>query len=160
MKFKDLAKIKADGAGILASSLCLAHCLAAPLFLVLQTGLQGAYRGVEFFSTAEAAHSHAHDHLHAPLSEQGALLMHWHWLDYGFVVSALIAIYFATRHSQAKLLAGSLWAAGLLFSTALLLEHQIPAFQYVGYLASLLLIVLHFLHWQAERKAQQVCIKN
>ncbi|WP_051203699.1 MerC domain-containing protein [Hugenholtzia roseola] len=157
MKFKDLGKIKADVAGMFASTLCLLHCLAAPLFLALQTGLQSAYHGVEFFSTAEA-HSHVHGqqelHHHDTAS---TWLVHWHMLDYAFIVFALIAIYFATRHSQAKRLSTLLWMMGLLFSAALLLEHQIPAFTYVGYFASLMLIILHLLHWQAEKKAQQVC---
>lgn len=107
---------KADYIGILGSVLCIVHCLLMP--------------ALAFGTTMTAHHEHA------------GLLS----LDYLFIVINAVAVYFATKNHKSVVVRTILWGSLLLFSVSLIFEAAHPAFTWLGYIGSSLLIVGHLIN--------------
>lgn len=67
----------------------------------------------------------------------------WHTLSYVFLGISFVAVYFATKHTHDKKISLLIWGSFALLTISVLLEHQIHAMHYVGYLASAGLIWGH-----------------
>lgn len=88
-----IEKSKADAIGIIASSLCLIHCVATPFL---------------FIAKACAVSCCA----------SSATPYWWKWIDYLFIVIAFVAIYYATKNSTKKWVKVALWVSwGILLFT-------------------------------------------
>lgn len=125
----------ADFLGMLSSSLCLVHCIAVPLVM-------GWYSVMEHSGHDHATVGHAHSHL-----SMGG----FNW-DLFFVALGAIAVYFSTRaHHITPTLKAVLWGFFAVFAVGIFLEQRIPAFQYVGYVGSLGLIVGHWINYRRCR---------
>ncbi len=107
---------KADYIGILGSVLCIIHCLLMP--------------ALAFGSTFASHHQHA-----------GMLS-----LDYFFILVNGVAVYYATRNHKSLPVRILLWGALTIFSVSLILEGTHPAFAWLGYAGSALLIVGHLVN--------------
>ncbi len=110
---------KADAIGIMASSLCLIHCIATPFVFI----------------------THA-----CVATTCSATPAWWKLIDYTFLIVALIAIYFATKHSIKKWVRITLWLSWTLLAAIILNEslHLIPIPHWFIYIPSLSIVFLHF----------------
>ncbi|MCF0052914.1 MerC domain-containing protein [Dyadobacter sp. LJ53] len=107
---------KADYIGILGSVLCIVHCLLMP--------------ALAFGTTMTAHHDHA------------GLIS----LDYLFILINGVAVYFATKNHKSVAVRAILWGSLALFSVSLIFEAAHPAFVWLGYIGSALLIIGHLLN--------------
>jgi hypothetical protein len=123
----DSMRQKADFLGISGSILCIVHCLVTP-FLVMA----GTFSGAE------------------------AIKMGFLSLDYAFILVNIFAVYHATKHHSTLRIRASLWGFLVLFTCAILLEEQHQVFEYLGYAASIGLVVSHIVNL---RYCQQ-CLKH
>jgi len=122
--------------GMLSSALCLVHCIAVPLFM-------------GWYAIQENYHDHAgHAHTHAHATVGGFNM------DYFFILVCLVAVLFSTRnHHTTPVLKVLLWAFFGLFAIGILFEAYAPVFQYLGYIASLGLIGVHWYNYKLCQKA-------
>ena len=79
---------------------------------------------------------------------------HTHTLDYVFVALALVAVFFATRHSHSKKIRVGLWVGIGWFSVSILLHDVSPIALYSSVLASCVLVLLHVLNFRSHHLAQ------
>ncbi|WP_044172236.1 MerC domain-containing protein [Flectobacillus major] len=121
-----------DYLGIFSSAICLVHCLATPIIMFLKAYYQ--------YSQTQVALDEAHDC----------------W-DYVFVLLCFIAVFSTTRSCVSIRIVRAFWLAFLAFAVAIIFEDDLPFLQYVGYIASLALIVIHFFNIRFCKKCQ---IKN
>ncbi|MFC5410053.1 MerC domain-containing protein [Larkinella bovis] len=113
---------KADYIGISGSVLCIIHCLITPVLLVSSSFLTNDTVRVGFLS-----------------------------LDYLFIGVNMLAIYFTTRHFTTPTIKYSLWFFLSVFAVAILLEDVSESFEYLGYAASLGLILTHLTNIRLHR---------
>jgi hypothetical protein len=111
----------ADFLGMGAAALCMVHCMAFPLLVVLG----------------------------GPIWEQ--FHHEWHYADYAFLSIGLIALVYSLKHSSSKLVKAALIASYLLLSVTLIFQHELPFGHNAVYVASALLIVSHFYNWRHQR---------
>jgi len=111
---KNISFIKSDIVGISASFACIVHCLAAPALVSL---------GYVF---------------------NFSLVGQWHWLDYVFIVLAVIAVYFSSKNSASRILKILFWTFASLFSVSILLHEWVDGMEIITLGSSLVLIFLHF----------------
>lgn len=105
-----------DLLGMVSAGLCLIHCIVLPIFLLSAT-----------FSTGLLSHN-------------------WHWLDYIFIMLALVAVYFSAKRVSNLYIRIGMWLSVFIFGVALL-AHEISEYaQYISIAASLTLMLLHFVN--------------
>jgi hypothetical protein len=109
-----LSHHRADYVGITGSVLCLVHCLATPVLLVTANWLRDDTVREGFLN-----------------------------LDYAFILVNVVAVWTAAQRASRRI-ALALWVSLSLFAVGILFEDLNPAFEYLGYVASLSLIVSHF----------------
>lgn len=112
---------KADWLGIVASVVCLIHCAAAPLFLVIQPIISGM-----------AIHDHHHHH-----NEHS----YWHYI---FLALAFVAVWSSARRTHIVRVKVALWFFLVLFSLGIFLESDhsnLPTF--LLYTGSIGLVAAH-----------------
>ena len=125
-----------DIIGMVSSFLCLLHCIAMPFVLAFYS-----FQDIGHKHSSHAGHVHAHAH--------GA----FNW-DYFFVLLCLLAVWSSARNQHATpLLKGALWGFFAMFSIGILFETYAPFFQYLGYIASLGLILSHWQNYRVCRVA-------
>ncbi len=129
---RDMTSKHSDSVGILASSICLVHCLATPLLFVVKS----------------CAHASCE-----------AAPMWWQMLDYVFLAIAAAAIVTTKSNTQFAWLKSSLWLSwfGLL---AVLLSHSLEIIHIstiVSYIPPLLIVALHTLNVVTQRKSTHSC---
>lgn len=115
-KIKSFSLIKSDIIGISASFACIVHCLAAPTIISLGYVLNFSFLG------------------------------QWEWLDYVFVIMALVAVYFSAKNTSSALLKILFWTFVFLFSGSILLHEWNEGMEIVTLGSSFILIILHLLH--------------
>ena len=130
--FKD----KSNNIGVLASSICLVHCLATP-FLFLST--------VCFESCCSSAPTW------------------WKLIDVVFLVIALFAVYHSAKTTTKKLVSLLLWLSwGSLL--LIVLNEQLQFFSIVNYaiyLPAFSLIILHLInHRYYQNLTENCCVNN
>jgi hypothetical protein len=116
-----------DFLGIFGSILCLIHCLALPLFISMEPMM--------FQFIAEDIH---------------------HW-DYVFLAFSFVAVYFSTRNSSSFSIKFSFYAVLILLTVSIVWEDSLMVFQYLGYLASIALIITHIINLRNCRKCTVEC---
>jgi hypothetical protein len=115
-KFAQKFAQKSDRIGIISSVLCLVHCLAFPLFLALLPAAN-QFIGEEI-----------------------------HYLDYGFWVLSLIAVYYSSRQTTRNDIRWMFYFAGLLFTFGIIFHDILPGEHLWAYLGSFCLILAHYLN--------------
>lgn len=109
-----------DYLGISSATVCLIHCLAAPVLMSM---------GISVHEHEGQAHG------------WGILLSH-SW-DFLFLGIGLIAVIFSSRHMENNIRKILLWSSFGFLTAAILFEHVGPMFQYLTYISSLALILMH-----------------
>ena len=151
--------INSDFIGAMSAFLCIIHCMIVPILM----GVHSVY----YAGDALASVSHI-EHSSTSLSLDSANFLtmfeslHWHNLDYFFILITLIAVFFATRKSIVSWVKTALWSAAILFVVSILLEESVNGIEYLAYFASALLIVFHFLNQRLGKKIRlkTTTIKN
>src|SRR5690606_28671401 len=82
---------------------------------------------------------------------------HWHGLDYLFIVFGILAVILSSRKTSIPVIKLGLWLVISIFSLSILFHDIWPGMIYVSTVASLGLIVLHYLHW-IRAKASFICL--
>jgi hypothetical protein len=118
---------KADYIGITGSVLCILHCLATPVLLM----------------TVNFAHE--------------SLKVGYLSLDYVFILVNVFAVYHASKHAHAAGIRRALWGFLGLFTACLLLEDYSERFEYIGYAASLGLVVTHLVNLRTHHHDHEDC---
>ncbi|RRB04549.1 MerC domain-containing protein [Larkinella rosea] len=113
---------KADYIGISGSVLCIIHCLITPVLLVSSSFLANDTVRFGYLS-----------------------------LDYIFIGVNIVAVYFATRHFTTPAIKASLWFFLSVFAVAIILEEVSETFEYLGYAASLGLVLTHLTNIRLHR---------
>ena len=134
-RLKKLSTTKSDFLGISTSFLCLIHCLAFPV--LMSAGYIFNYS----------------------LSE------HWHGLDYFFVLLGIVAVAISSKNSPIRSLKLAFWLTICVFSISILFHHSWHGMIYISTTASVILIVLHFVHYKLHVKCdlkitKTTCIKQ
>lgn len=109
---------KSNGIGIIASSVCLVHCIATPFLFIAQT------------CSASCCET-------APIW--------WQWVDYLFLVIAFFAVYHSASTTTNKLISRGLWTSWAILLLVIVNEKfQLIALpEYSIYFPALSLIILH-----------------
>lgn len=123
-----------DKLGIIASALCLVHCMATPVLFLAKA-----------CSTTCCAD--------APIW--------WQFIDYMFIVISFIAIYFATQNSSKSWLQMALWGSWAVLLVTILSEtvnlNLLPA--HFVYFPALSIVVLHFYNQRYCSCSENQCCK-
>lgn len=114
-------ELKADSVGIIASSICLIHCIATPFIFI-----------------AKACSSAAACCIDAPLW--------WQLIDYLFIVISFLAIYYSTQHTPKPWVRNVMWICWALLFIAILNESFSLTFhsEFFIYLPAFGIIGMHF----------------
>lgn len=126
---------KSNNIGVLASSVCLIHCVATPFLFVAQLCTK---------TCCDAA----------PLW--------WSVLDYVFFIVAFFAVYQSTRTTSNRIIAIGLWLSLIVLMVILLNEkiELFTSFENAIYLPTLSLIVLHLCNRKYCRCKTNNCCAN
>lgn len=120
-----------DYLGISSATICLIHCLAAPILM----------------SMGVAVHDHeGHDH--------GWQMLLSHGWDFVFLGIGFVAVILSSRHMSSRPRKFLLWGSFAFLAAAILLEHVGPIFQYLVYASSVALILTHTANIKAILKGQ------
>jgi hypothetical protein len=107
-----------DFIGFISSGFCLIHCALMPFLLAAQSFHQ-------FHEFDEAYH-----------------------LDYFFLAICGLAVWFSTRHVHHPALLLAFRSCFVAFAGAILLNHRVEGIEYLGYAASIGLMVTHVLNFR------------
>lgn len=105
-----------DRVGIIASVVCLVHCLIFPVLVILRI----------------------------PLSEW--LHEFWHSLEYIFLAISFVAVFFSARSTVKPWMRYFLWTSFFALAASILLKHYEAVFDTVAIAAALILITAHILN--------------
>ena len=109
-----------DYLGITGSGLCLIHCLAMPVLFFIQNSFAKDFlKGMDLENI---------------------------YLDYLFVLLCFCAVIVVTRNSNSRKINASFWLFFLLFSISVLFEEDFEYLNFLGYGASLGLIITHIIN--------------
>ena len=127
---------KPNRIGVIASTVCLAHCLLTPVLFIASVCTDAC---------CEAAPTW------------------WSGLDYLFLAVALFAVYHSAKTSSNKYVAVGLWVSLALLFTVILNESMqiVPLPHYAIYFPTLSLIALHIYNRRfCHLKAGECCANN
>ncbi len=117
-----------DYLGIAGSGMCLIHCLAMPtLFFIQNLFARELFKGLDLENI---------------------------YLDYLFVLVCFFAVYSVTKRSNSQKVNTSFWLFFGLFSISVLFEENFEYLEYLGYIASLGLIITHIVNINHIKKCQ------
>lgn len=122
---------QSDNLGVAASSLCLIHCIATPFLFIAQS---------------------------CSISCCESSPIWWQWIDYGFLLISVIAVYWSAKKAKSKWIGLGLWLSWFVLSF-LILNEKIAWFalaEYFIYIPAGTLIALH-LYNQKQCKQQGDC---
>ncbi len=117
-----------DYLGILGSGICLVHCLATPLIMLVQA----------YYKTEVSISSH-----------EG--IRYW---DYIFLITCFVAVFFTTKESTSQKISSSFWLFFFFFAIAILFEDDFKYINLLGYFASVGLIITHIINIRNCRRCQ------
>ena len=111
--------IKSDSIGILASTVCMVHCIATPFLFVVKS------------CSAVCCAS-------AP--------GWWRWLDVFFLLISFFAIYHASKNTTKKWVAYAMWFSWTILFGVIANENLniISIHEYIIYIPAFLLVFLHY----------------
>ena len=126
--------IKSDSIGAIASSLCLAHCIATPILFVMQP---------------LAVHAET-----APVW--------WKNLDYTFLLLSFFAVYWSVKNSSKTWVKYALWVSWIALTSAILNEKMelLHLGEIVVYGPAISLIFLHLYNRKYCQCADETCCAN
>lgn len=110
------ANFRSDYIGMVSAILCLIHCIILPVIFAL--------RAVDFEHDVEG---------------------HFKW-DYLFLALSFYAVYHSAKHSPSPLIKMLFWANFSVLTLCIFLENISEAFEYMIILASIGLVVVHFIN--------------
>ena len=117
-----------DYLGIAGSGLCLIHCLTMPVLFFVQNALgRDLLKGVDLENI---------------------------YLDYLFIGLCFFAIFSITKQNDSWKITTSFWLFFLLFSISILFEEDFEYLNFLGYGASLGLIITHIININHFKKCQ------
>jgi len=119
---KKVSTATSDFLGISTSIVCLIHCLAFPM--LMSAGYIFNYS----------------------LSE------HWHGLDYFFVLLGIVAVAISSKNTPFLTLKLGFWLTICVFSISILFHNSWDGMIYISTIASVILIILHFMHYKLHVK--------
>ncbi len=131
----NLTTFKTDKIGILASTLCMIHCIATPfLFLVKTCSTSCCESSPNWWST----------------------------LDFLFLLISFFAIYQSSKISSEIWMKYAMWTSWMLLLTVFLNEkfHLIPLFDYAIYFPALVLVLLHIYNLKYCQCKTDNCCEN
>ena len=127
---------KSNSVGIIASFVCLIHCIATPFIFIAK------------ICTSTCCDS-------APTW--------WVSLDYVFLVVSLIAVYQSSRSSNNRFIVIPLWFSWLILLFVLLNEQikLVSLFDYAVYIPTISLIILHIYNMRyCKCNSSKCCVSN
>ena len=117
-----------DYLGITGSGLCLIHCLAMPVLFFIQNSFAKDFlKGLDLENV---------------------------YLDYLFVLLCFCAVIVVTKNCNSRKINFSFWLFFLLFSISVLFEEDFEYLNFLGYIASLGLIITHIININHIKKCQ------
>ncbi len=117
-----------DYLGIAGSGMCLIHCLAMPILFFIQNSFaKDLLKGLDLENI---------------------------YLDYLFILLCFFAVFSVTEYGKSWKITASFWLFFLLFSISILLEEDFEYFNFLGYGASLGLIITHIININHYKKCQ------
>lgn len=119
---KSIILVKSDVIGISASFACIIHCVATPAMVSL-----GYFLNFSIFGQ-------------------------WPFLDYVFILLAVIAVSVSVKSTKHRLLKVAFWTVLFIFSLSILVHDYYVAAHYISLGSSIILIFLHVLHWKMTLK--------
>lgn len=117
-----------DYLGIVSSGVCLVHCLATPILMLIQA----------YYKTG------------LNVSDQEEL----RYLDYVFVSVCFLAVYFTTKEEVSRKINTVFWLFFLFFALSILFEDDFQYLNFVGYFSSFGLIITHLINIKKCKKCQ------
>lgn len=126
---------QSDVWGSMASSLCLAHCLATPFLFAAHTG-------------------HVHGHHSSPLW--------WGFLDIVFIVISFMAVFWSVKNTSKKWMKPALWSFWALLAGIILNEKLqfIALAEALIYVPSIALVILHLYNRRyCQCRTENCCTK-
>lgn len=127
---------KSDNIGILASTLCMLHCIATPFLFIVQT---------------------------CSTSCCNATPTWWQWIDYIFLTISFFAVYHSTKNTSNTIIKPALWINWLALFTVILNEKTqlINLHETIKYIVALLLVGLHLYNQKyCQCKNDKCCTKH
>ena len=124
-----------DNVGIIASSLCMIHCIGTPFLFIAKA-----------CSTSCCSE--------APLW--------WQLIDYLFLIISFVAIYFVTKNSIHKWIKISFWITWFILLLSIL-NHTFPIIEapkYFTYIPASAVIILHFYNLRFCKWREDSCCTN
>jgi hypothetical protein len=123
---------KSDTIGILASSLCMLHCIATPFVFFIKTCSDTCCSAAPTW---------------------------WHWIDILFLVISLFSIYHAVQNTSKKWIKYTMWMSWILLFSVILNEQiqLFSLFENAIYIPALSLIILHFYNLKYCKCAEKSC---
>ncbi len=118
-----------DYLGIASSGICLVHCLATPILMLVQ-----AYYKTDL-----------------SVSDQEGL----RYLDYLFVAICFVAVYYTTQDVISSPISTVFWLFFGAFAISILFEDDFQYLNFVGYFSSVALIITHLINIRNCKKCQK-----
>ena len=135
MSIMNITRVKTDKIGIIASALCMIHCIATPfIFLAKSCSV----------SCCEASPNW------------------WSSLDFLFLIISFFAIYQSSKNSTKNWIKYAMWTSWAILLAILLNEkiHLFSLHEYEIYFPSLTLIILHFYNLKYCQCKTDTCCTN
>jgi uncharacterized membrane protein YoaK (UPF0700 family) len=117
-----------DYLGIAGSGMCMIHCLAMPILFFIQNSLaKDVLKGLDLENV---------------------------YLDYLFVLLCFAAVFSVTKHHNSWKISTSFWVFFVLFAISVLFEEDFEHLDFLGYGASIGLIITHIINIKYCKKCQ------
>jgi hypothetical protein len=130
-----ITTVKTDKVGIIASALCMIHCIATPfLFLAKSSSVSCCEDSPNWWSS----------------------------LDFLFLLISFFAIYQVSKNSTKNLVKYAMWTCWAFLLTILLNEkiHLFSLYEYTIYFPALTLVILHFYNLKYCQCKTDTCCTN
>jgi multidrug transporter EmrE-like cation transporter len=130
-----ITTVKTDKVGIIASALCMIHCIATPfLFLAKSSSVSCCEDSPNWWSS----------------------------LDFLFLLISFFAIYQVSKNSTKNLVKYAMWTSWAFLLTILLNEkiHLFSLYEYTIYFPALTLVILHFYNLKYCQCKTDTCCTN
>lgn len=127
---------KSDNLGILASTLCMIHCIATPFLFIVQTCSTSCCSSTPIW---------------------------WQWIDYFFLTISFFAVYHSTKNTSNNIIKPALWINWLALFIVILNEKTqvINLHEIIKYIVALSLVGLHLYNQKyCQCKNDKCCTKH
>lgn len=124
--------LKTDTIGMIASSLCMIHCIATPFIFFAKTCSDTCCAGAPAW---------------------------WSWIDILFLVISLFSVYHAVKNTSKNWIKPAMWTSWVILFFIILNEQVslFPLFESAIYIPAISLVALHFYNLKYCRCADTAC---